>query len=135
MLSNDEALAIMLSLLTARRQGIGVEPHLIEGALAKIERVLPDSLRLRLQAVQAAVDFVAEPTAPHPSSETLLSISMAVRQQQRLHLRYQSPVWKPNGMLTRMALFRIGNSGTWWGGVTCGRRYASFGWIGCLPSC
>lgn len=88
MLSNDEALAIMLSLLAARRQGIGVEPHLIEGALAKIERVLPDSLRLRLQAVQAAVAFVDAPTKPQPPSETVLLISTAVRQQQRLHLHY-----------------------------------------------
>ncbi len=90
MLSNDEALAIMLSLLTARRQGIGVEPHLIEGALAKIERVLPDSLRLRLQAVQAAVAFVDAPTTPAPPSATVLLISTAVRQQQRLLLRYQT---------------------------------------------
>jgi predicted DNA-binding transcriptional regulator YafY len=90
MLSNDEALAIMLSLITARRQGIGVEPHLVEGALAKIERVLPDSLRLRLQAVQAAVAFVDAPTTPAPPSERLLLISTAVRQQQRLHLCYAS---------------------------------------------
>lgn len=90
MLTNDEALAIMLSLIAARRQGSAAEPHLIEGALAKIERVLPDSLRLRLQAVQAAVAFVPAPTAPQPPSEMVLLISTAVRQQQRLHLRYQS---------------------------------------------
>jgi predicted DNA-binding transcriptional regulator YafY len=90
MLNNDEALAIMLSLLAARRQGIGVELHLVEGALAKIERVLPDALRQRLQAVQAAVAFVAKPTAPAAPSATLLLISTAVQQAQRLHLRYQS---------------------------------------------
>lgn len=90
MLTNDEALAIMLSLLAARRQGIGVEPHLIEGALAKIERVLPDGLRLRLQAVQAAVAFVETPAKPQPPSATVLLISTAVRQQQRLYLRYQA---------------------------------------------
>lgn len=90
MLTNDEALAIMLSLLAARRQGIGAEPHLLEGALAKIERVLPESLRLRLQAVQAAVAFVETSTKPQPASETVLLISTAVRQQQRLYLRYQA---------------------------------------------
>lgn len=90
MLSHDEALAIILSLLAARRQGIGVEPHLVEGALAKIERVLPDALRQRLQAVQAAVAFVDAPTTPAPPSERVLLISTAVRQQQRLHLRYRS---------------------------------------------
>lgn len=90
MLTNDEALAIMLSLLAARRQGIGVEPHLLEGALAKIERVLPDSLRLRLQAVQAAVAFVDAPPTPAPPSERVLLISTAVQNAQRLQLRYQS---------------------------------------------
>lgn len=89
MLTNDEALVIMLSLLAARRQGIGAEPHLIEGALAKIERVLPESLRQRLQAVQAAVAFVETPAKPQPASATVLLISTAVRQQQRLYLRYQ----------------------------------------------
>ena len=90
MFTNDEALAIMLSLMAARRQGIPAEPHLIEGALAKIERVLPESLRLRLQAVQAAVAYVAAPVKPQPPSELVLLISTAVRQQQRLYLRYQA---------------------------------------------
>lgn len=90
MLTNNEALAITLSLVAARRQGVGVEPHLIEGALAKIERVLPDSLRSRVQALQSAVSFVDAPTTVQPSGETLLLISSAVRQGQRLHVRYQS---------------------------------------------
>ena len=90
MLTNDEALAIMLSLMAARRQGIPTEPHLLEGALAKIERVLPDSLRLRLQAVQAAVAFVPAPATPQPAGETVLRLSTAVQQQQRVHLRYQA---------------------------------------------
>jgi predicted DNA-binding transcriptional regulator YafY len=90
MLTNDEALAITLSLIAARRQGGLAEPQMIEGALAKIERVLPESLRLRLQAVQSAVTFVATPSTPQPSGETVLLISDAVRQQRRLHLRYQS---------------------------------------------
>jgi predicted DNA-binding transcriptional regulator YafY len=90
MLTNDEALAITLSLLAARREGSPVEPHQIEGALAKIQRVLPESLRLRVQAVQDAVAFVPATPAPQPPGEMLLLTSIAVRQQQRLHLRYLS---------------------------------------------
>lgn len=90
MLTNDETLAIMLSLIAARRQGIPAEPHLIEGALAKIERVLPTSLRLRLQAVQAAVAFVPASTTPQPAGETVLLLSTAVQQQRQVYLRYQS---------------------------------------------
>jgi predicted DNA-binding transcriptional regulator YafY len=90
MLTNDEALAVVLSLMIARRQGIPAEPHWLEGALAKIERVLPESLRSRVQAVQSAVSFVAPAVAPQPSSEHLLMLSSAVRDHQRVELQYRS---------------------------------------------
>src|SRR5262245_13611611 len=64
MLSDNEALAITLSLMAARRQNIPADPHTIEGALAKIERVLPDELRVRLQAVQSSVSSIPAPAVP-----------------------------------------------------------------------
>src|SRR5262245_49259089 len=66
MLCDDEALAILLCLMVARRRGIPADPHTIEGALAKIERVLPDGLRMRLQAVQSAVAFLPAPPSREP---------------------------------------------------------------------
>jgi len=90
MLNDDEALAIVLSLIAVRRQGSPVDPHIIESALAKIERVLPDGLRQRLQAVQSSVAFVSAPATPQPRVELLLLTSMAVRQQRRVFLRYRS---------------------------------------------
>jgi predicted DNA-binding transcriptional regulator YafY len=64
--------------------------HTIEGALAKIERVLPTALRLRLQAVQSSVAFVPKPSAVQPPSKMVLLLSTAVQQQQRVHIRYQT---------------------------------------------
>src|SRR3982751_1337134 len=64
MLADDEALAITLSLIAARRQGSAAGALAIEGALAKIERVLPAGLRARLQAVQSVVTFSATPAPP-----------------------------------------------------------------------
>ncbi|HYE73401.1 MAG TPA: YafY family protein [Blastocatellia bacterium] len=90
MLNDDEALAVILSLIAAKRQCIPADPHTIEGALAKIERVLPDGLRARLQAVQSSVAFHAAPTVPQPSGEIVMLISTAIHQQRRLHLQYQS---------------------------------------------
>jgi predicted DNA-binding transcriptional regulator YafY len=90
MFNDDEALAIVLSLIAARRQGIPAETHTIEGALAKIERVLPTALRLRLQAVQSSVAFVPKPAVAQPPSEMVLLLSTAVQQQRRVHLRYQT---------------------------------------------
>jgi predicted DNA-binding transcriptional regulator YafY len=90
MLTDDEALAILLSLIAARRQGGPADPHTIEGALAKIERVLPDGLRQRLQAVQSSVAFLSAPAAPQPPGEMVMLLSMSVQQQRRVLLHYQS---------------------------------------------
>jgi predicted DNA-binding transcriptional regulator YafY len=90
MLADDEALAITLSLIAARRQGSAADALAIEGALAKIERVLPDGLRARLQAVQSVVTFSPTPAAPQPNGEIIMGISAAAQQQRRVLLRYQS---------------------------------------------
>jgi predicted DNA-binding transcriptional regulator YafY len=90
MLTDDEALAITLSLLAARRQGGAADAITIEGALAKIERVLPEGLRARLQAVQSVVSFSPASSAPQPHSAILMCISAAAQQQRRVTLLYQS---------------------------------------------
>jgi predicted DNA-binding transcriptional regulator YafY len=63
---------------------------MIEGALAKIERVLPEALRARLQAVQASIEFQPAQNPPQPPGELLLLVSGAVHQQRRIQIRYQS---------------------------------------------
>ncbi len=90
MLTDDEALAVLLGLLAARRHGIPADPHVIEGALAKIERVLPEGMRTRLQAVQSSVTFLSAPAASQPHSETVLTLSMAVQRRRRVQMRYRS---------------------------------------------
>jgi predicted DNA-binding transcriptional regulator YafY len=90
MFSDDEALAVTFGLLSARQQGIPTDPHAIEGALAKIERVLPESLRSRVQALQAAVSFVSPSGSERPQSKWLLLLSSAVQHAQRVHLCYRS---------------------------------------------
>ncbi len=89
-LPDQQALAITLSLIAARRQGSAADALAIEGALAKIERVLPDGLRARLQAVQSVVTFSATPAVPLPNGAIIMSISAAAQQQRRILLRYQS---------------------------------------------
>jgi predicted DNA-binding transcriptional regulator YafY len=90
MLTDEEALAVTLSLISARRQGAAADPHTIESALAKIERVLPDGLRKRLQAVESSIAFLPAPAAPQPSGEMVLMIGAAVQQQRRVQIRYRS---------------------------------------------
>jgi len=90
MFTDDEALALTFSLLVTRRQGVPTDPHALEGALAKIERVLPETLRSRIQALQSSVTFVSQPASRQPQSEWVLLLSSAIQQANRVHLRYRS---------------------------------------------
>src|SRR5438045_4119742 len=58
MLSEDEATAIVLGLAATRRLGLG-DADAVDGALLKIHRVLPDMLRRRVEALEAALSFTA----------------------------------------------------------------------------
>ena len=84
MLANDEALAVTLGLLFARRFGLSGAAPATEGALAKIERVLPEALRLQVRALADALVLdrpAAPPDAPHPPippSATLATVFFAV---------------------------------------------------------
>src|ERR1051326_4214191 len=84
MFNEEEALALILGLLAARRAGLLGEAPAVEGALSKIDRVLPDRLRGRVQALQGALAFTpkrALSTLSNPA--TLLTLSEAAQQNRR----------------------------------------------------
>lgn len=89
MFTEDEALGLALALLAARTLGLsGVAPA-VEGALAKLERVMPEALRVRagdLRAVALAAPSPAEP----PAQERLVILVRAAREGRRVRLRYRS---------------------------------------------
>src|SRR5579864_5540803 len=68
MFTEDEALALTLGLLAAKRLGLAVAAPAVEGALAKIERVLPATIRERVQAVQETLVLDFTPPAIRPTS-------------------------------------------------------------------
>src|SRR5919201_6130812 len=93
MFTDDEALALTLGLLMARRLGVTeFNPHAgpaVEGALAKLDRVLPDRLRGSIQALQGALTFTPLRGSSQPAEPTtLLALTTAARQAQRIGLRY-----------------------------------------------
>lgn len=90
MFSDEEALAVTLGLLAARRLGLAVAAPAVEGALAKIERVLPPALRDRLQAVQAALVLDLARSDTSPSSALVVELSQAAQACRRVWMRYQS---------------------------------------------
>ncbi|MDQ3809291.1 MAG: YafY family transcriptional regulator [Chloroflexota bacterium] len=91
MFTEEEALALSLGLLVARRLGLAEAAPAVEGALAKLDRVLPDRLRGRVQAVQGALAFTPLRGSNRPSDPTtLLALTTAAQHSRRVHLRYQA---------------------------------------------
>jgi len=93
MLTEDEALALTLGLLAAKRLGLTIAAPAVEGALAKIDRVLPEALRERVQAVQETLVLDSISTdrySSSPESSVVLTLSIATQQEKRIWMRYQS---------------------------------------------
>ncbi|CAA9552224.1 MAG: Helix-turn-helix, type 11 [uncultured Thermomicrobiales bacterium] len=88
--SEDEALALTLSLLAARGSSLAANAPAVEGALAKVERVLPEATRARLQAVERTVVFEDDAARPAPPPATVATLSAAVQAGRSVHLRYRS---------------------------------------------
>ena len=96
MLANDEALAVTLGLLFARRFGLAGAAPATEGALAKVERVLPETLRMQVRALADAL-ILDRPNAPLPDTPrppipppaTLLALAAGVAERRRTTLTYR----------------------------------------------
>jgi predicted DNA-binding transcriptional regulator YafY len=83
MLSDDEAAAVVFGLTLSEQRGLGGS----RGALAKIERVLPERLGRRVERLHE-VRLLGEPDPAPVSSETLLLVAEAVRRKRTLRIDY-----------------------------------------------
>ncbi len=90
MFTDDEALALTLGLLVARKIGLGVAAPATEGALAKVERALPAMLRERIQAVQETLVFDIQPSSAVPDNEVVVTLCAAAQQQRQVWIRYHN---------------------------------------------
>jgi predicted DNA-binding transcriptional regulator YafY len=90
MLSDDEALAVLLGLLAGRRAGLTTATGTAsETAAAKIRRVLPGRLARRLESVLESLAFTAAPGEfPVPETGVLLAVADAVRHHRPVSIRY-----------------------------------------------
>ncbi|MEU6221175.1 YafY family protein [Streptomyces sp. NPDC047022] len=115
MLTDEEALAVLLGMVTGRRAGLAAAPEAAtESATAKIRRVLPERLGRRLDALLATLDFTA-PSRPAvtPETETLLLLAEAARHRRPVALNYTA--WK--GRHSRRTVHPYGivaHSGRWY---------------------
>jgi predicted DNA-binding transcriptional regulator YafY len=90
MLTDDEALAVLLGLVAGRRAGLMTATGAAgETAAAKIRRVLPARLARKLEAVLESLAFTAPAAEPAvPETGVLLSIADAVRHHRPVSIRY-----------------------------------------------
>lgn len=81
MLTNEEALAVLLGLVAGRRAGlVTTSAAAAENAAAKLRRVLPKALAARLDAVLETTDFTAPArSVTSPETEVLLQLATAAR--------------------------------------------------------
>ncbi|MEU2041863.1 helix-turn-helix transcriptional regulator [Nocardia niwae] len=89
LLSDDEAVAVVLGLRTAAGGTItGIEESSLR-ALAKLERILPSRLRHRVSALQAATVSMPAGT-PAVDPDVLTAIAAAIRDHEQLRFDYRT---------------------------------------------
>ncbi|MEU7058133.1 YafY family protein [Streptomyces sp. NPDC046197] len=130
MLTDDEALATLLGLMTVRRAGLAATPATAADiAAAKLRRVLPRPLGRRLEALLAMTEFTtaSEDAGTGPGGRILLSLAEAAwdRHQVRIHYctrdgRRSQRVLHPYGL--------VAHSGRWYvtGADTAGGEIRTF---------
>ena len=91
MLDDDEAVVVALGVIAAGRLGLTASSESVDGAPAKIHRVLPDGLRRRVEALETTLDFTTTAPAGAPvTGETVLLLADAIRRRRRLRIAYRS---------------------------------------------
>ena len=92
MLSDEEAAAVVFGLVIAEQRGLGGS----EGALTKVNRVLPERLTRRVQRLRDELRLSGEPDPTPTSSETLLLIAEALRRRRTLRIAYERRDGRPS---------------------------------------
>jgi predicted DNA-binding transcriptional regulator YafY len=89
MLTDEEASAVVLGLLAAQRYGLGAGAT-VEGALAKLRRVLPAALAAQVSGLEETLGFThaGDAVAAPPLGETVLRLADAARRGRRVRARY-----------------------------------------------
>lgn len=90
MFTNDEALALAIGLLAARRLGLTETAHTIESTLAKLERVMPAELKERLRALSETILLDLDAGRAVTSTGVMMTMSRAALAQQRVSMHYRS---------------------------------------------
>lgn len=89
MFNDDEALALTLGLWFTRRLGLAGVVKSTETAIAKMERVMPASLREYIHMLEATLVMDA-PMSRSVSSEVIMNLSRAIYEHKQIWIRYST---------------------------------------------
>jgi predicted DNA-binding transcriptional regulator YafY len=90
LLTNEEAFALSLGLRALRQIGLSAFAPATEGALAKLGRVLPESLRESVRTVEDVVAIEPGPWVVSTPVQSLIDAASAIRTGHRIRFAYQS---------------------------------------------
>jgi predicted DNA-binding transcriptional regulator YafY len=112
MFTDDEAFALTIGLLAARKLGLAVAAPAVEGAQAKLERVLPQALQEQVRAIQETLILDVNASRFAPASKIVVTLGMARLRAQRIRLCYQS--WQSNVTERKFDPYGIVCRGGYW---------------------
>lgn len=90
MLEDEEAVVVVLGLLATRGSRPDGSPDAVDGALAKINRVLPTTLRRQVEALEETLSFTRPTGAAPADAAAVLLLADAIRRRRRLHIAYRT---------------------------------------------
>lgn len=91
MFTDDEALALSMGLVATREMGLANTAPAVASALAKLERVMPETLKQRVRAIDETVRIDLRRPAAIADGQSLAVLSAAAQRRQRVRLVYQTP--------------------------------------------
>ena len=90
LLTNEEAFALSLGLRSLHQVGLSAFAPATEGALKKLQRVLPETLRESIRTVEDVVAIEPGPWVVTTSVEHLIRAALAIRTGRRVRFDYHS---------------------------------------------
>jgi predicted DNA-binding transcriptional regulator YafY len=90
MLGDDEAVVVVLGLLATRASGPDATSDAVDGALAKINRVLPATLRRQVEALEETLGFTTTTRGAPADAAAVLMLADAIRRGRRLRAAYRT---------------------------------------------
>ena len=90
MLGDEEAVVVVLGLLATRGSGSDGSAAAVDGALTKINRVLPTTLRRQVEALEETLGFTTTRGSAPADAAAVLLLADAIRRRRRVHMAYRT---------------------------------------------